>query len=79
MDASNNSLKISKEELEDKLSNVIIRQTNYTKEQAINELQNNNYSVKLVLMKAHNIQSHISTNKSSNQERFRLMRQLLDR
>ena len=78
MDASKNSLKISKEELEDKLSNVIIRQTNYTKEQAINELRNNNYSVKLVLMNAHNIQPYVSTNTSSNQERFRLMRQLLD-
>ena len=79
MDASNNSLKISKEELEDKLSNVIIRQTNYTKAQAIKELQKNNYSVKLVLMNAHNIQPTTYTNKSSNQERFRLMRQLLDR
>ena len=78
MDISNNSLKISKEELEDKLSNVIMRQTNYTKEEAIKELQKNNYSVKLVLMNAHNIQPNISTTKTSNQERFRLMRHLLD-
>ena len=78
MDISNNSLKISKEELEDKLSNVIMRQTNYTKEEAIKELQKNNYSVKLVLINAYNIQSKISTTKSSNQERFRLMRHLLD-
>ena len=52
MDNSNNRVKISKQELEDKLSNVIMRQTNYTKEQAITELQKNNYSVKLVLMKS---------------------------
>ena len=78
MDISNNHLKISKEELEDKLSNVIKRQTNYTKKEAIEKLQKNNYSVKLVLMNAHNIQPNISTKKSSNQERFRLMRHLLD-
>ena len=36
MDNSNNRVKISKQELEDKLSNVIMRQTDYTKEQAIN-------------------------------------------
>ena len=79
MNISNNSLKISKEELEDKLSNVIIRQTNYTKDQAIKELQKNNYSVKLVLMNAYNIRQNTTTKLSSNQERFRLMRQLLDK
>ena len=31
MNSSNNKLKISKEELEDKLSNIIIRQTDFTK------------------------------------------------
>ena len=35
MDNSNNRVKISKQELEDKLSNVINLQTDYTKEQAI--------------------------------------------
>ncbi len=79
MDISNNSFKISKEELEDKLSNVLIRQTNYTKEEAIEELQKNNYSVKLVLIKEYNIKLNTTTKISSNQERFRLMRQLLDR
>ena len=78
MDISNNSLKISKEELEDKLSNVIIRHTNYTKEEAIKELQKYNYSIKLVLMNAYNIKSKTHFNKTSNQERFRLMRQILD-
>lgn len=79
MDNSNNRVKISKQELEDKLGNVIVRQTDYTKEQAIRELQKNNYSVKLVLMKAHNIQPNTHIDKTSNQERFRMMRQLLDR
>jgi N-acetylmuramic acid 6-phosphate (MurNAc-6-P) etherase len=79
MDNSNNRVKISKQELEDKLSNVIMRQTNYTKEQAITELQKNNYSVKLVLMKAHNIQPNTHIDKTSSQERFKMMRQLLDR
>ena len=78
MDSSNNHIKISKEELEDKLSNVIMRQTNYTKEQAIKELQKNNYSVKLVLLNAYNIKPDNYVNKSSNQERFRMMRQILD-
>ena len=78
MDNSNNRVKISKEELEDKLSNVIIRQTHYTKEKAIEELRNNNYSVKLVLMKAHNIEPTLYKHKTSNQERFRLMRGILD-
>ena len=78
MDNSNNRVKISKEELEEKLSNVIMRQTDYTKEKAIEELQKHNYSVKLVLMKAHNIKPATHTVTSSNQERFNLMRQLLD-
>ena len=78
MDNSNNRIKISKKELEDKLSNVIMRQTDYTKEKAIEELEKHNYSVKLVLMHAHNIQPNISKPNTSNQERFRLMRQLLD-
>tara|TARA_A100001015_G_scaffold315616_1_gene427869 strand:- start:4812 stop:5054 length:243 start_codon:yes stop_codon:yes gene_type:complete len=79
MNNSNNKLKISKEELEDKLSNIIIRQTDYTKKKAIEELQKNNYSLKLVLLEAYNIEKQNSTNKTSNQERFRLMRQILDR
>ena len=79
MNNSNNKLKISKEELEDKLSNIIIRQTDYTKEKAVEELQKNNYSVKLVLLEAYNIEKQNSINKTSNQERFRLMRRLLDR
>lgn len=79
MDTSDNFIKISKQELEDKLSNVIIRQTNYTKEEAIKELQKNNYSVKLVLMNAYDIKPSTSIKLSSNQERFRLMRNLLDR
>ena len=79
MDNSNNYVKISKEELEDKLSNVIIRQTNYTKEKAIEELQKHNYSVKLVLIDAYNIKSDTRTVTSSNQERYNLMRQILDR
>jgi len=78
MDNSSNHLKISKEELEDKLSNVIMRQTYYTKEKAIEELQKNNYSVKLVLMQAYNIEPTLHKNKTSNQERFRLMRNILD-
>ena len=78
MDNSNNRVKISKEELEEKLSNVIMRQTDYTKEKAIEELQKHNYSVKLVLMEAHNITPATHTVTSSNQERFNLMRQLLD-
>lgn len=78
MDNSNNRIKISKKELEDKLSNVIMRQTDYTKEKAIEELEKHNYSVKLVLINAHNIQPNISKSNTSNQERFRLMRQLLD-
>ena len=79
MNSSNNKLKISKEELEDKLSNIIIRQTDFTKKKAIEELQKNNYSLKLVLLQAYNIKKQDLTNKTSNQERFRLMRQILDR
>lgn len=79
MDNSNNNLKISKEELEDKLSNVIMRQTNYSKEKTIEELRHNNYSVKQVLMKAHNILPKKYKTKTSSQERFRLIRNLLDR
>ena len=77
--SNNNNIKISKEELEDKLSNVIMRQTNYTKEEIVQKLQKNNYSVKKVLMDAYNISPNKKKNKTSNQERFRLIRSLLDR
>ena len=76
MDSS--GIRVSQEELEDKLSNVIVRQTNYTKEEAIEQLKKNNYSVKNVLLAYYqiNIKPPIE-NKSTSQQRFSNIRKIL--
>ena len=44
------SVKISQTELEDKLSNVLVRQTNLSKEEAKIKLRENNFNMKKILM-----------------------------
>ena len=76
MDSS--GIRVSQEELEDKLSNVIIRQTNYTKKEAIEELKKNNYSVKRVLLDYYEIDiKQPDKKKSTSQQRFSNIRKIL--
>ena len=76
MDSS--GIRVSQEELEDKLSNVIIRQTNYTKEEAIEELKKKNYSVKRELLDYYEIDIRQSDKKkSTSQQRFSNIRKIL--
>ena len=74
---SEENIRVSKEELDNKLSNVIIRQTNYSKEEAIKKLEEYNYNVKQILLDYYEIKEEIKdSNKSS--ERYDLIRNFLD-
>lgn len=76
MEADKN-IRVSKEELDNKLSNVIIRQTNYTKEESIKKLEEYNYNVKQILLDYHGIKEKTKDNKKSP-ERYDLIRNFLD-
>jgi N-acetylmuramic acid 6-phosphate (MurNAc-6-P) etherase len=69
---------ISKEELEEKLSNVIMRQTNYNKELAIEKLIENNYNVKIIILEYMNIDvTPIPIKNTTSQQKFKDIRNLL--
>ena len=74
MDLDKN-VRVSKEDLDNKLSNVIVRQTNYTKEEAIQKLEEYNYNVKQILLDYYKIEPE---NKSESDNRYNLIRKFLD-
>lgn len=72
--SNSNTVKISQKELEDKLSNVLLRQTNLSKEEAIKKLREYKFDMKKLLIDE--LELNISENKPKN--RFDLMRNLYD-
>lgn len=70
---------VSQEELEEKLSNVLMRQTDYNKEESIEKLRENNYNIKKIILEYMKIPATLpddSTNTAS-QQRFKDFRALL--
>jgi N-acetylmuramic acid 6-phosphate (MurNAc-6-P) etherase len=72
------TIELNKEDTEDKLTNILCRQTNLTKEQALELLKKHNYSLKLALFDHNNIIKKTTSVSSINQERYKLIRQTLD-
>ena len=70
-------IRISKIDLEDKLSNVLLRHTDYTKDQAIDMLRENNYNIKKILFNEYGISEKSSSTKNTSQQRFKYMRNIL--
>ena len=70
-------IRISKIELEDKLSNVLLRHTDYTKEEAIAMLRENNYNIKKILFNEYGINERSVSTKNTSQQRFKYMRNIL--
>tara|TARA_X000000950_G_C13673998_1_gene561119 strand:- start:458 stop:808 length:351 start_codon:yes stop_codon:yes gene_type:complete len=71
------TIDLNKEDTENKLSDILCRQTTLTKEEAIDLLRKHNYSLKLSLFEYNKIDNKNSV-KSINQERYKLIRQTLD-
>ena len=71
------TIDLNKEDTENKLSDILCRQTTLTKEEAIDLLRKHNYSLKLSLFEYNKIDNNNSV-KSINQERYKLIRQTLD-
>ena len=71
------TIDLNKEDTENKLSDILCRQTTLTKEEAIDLLRKHNYSLKLSLFEYNEIDNNNSV-KSINQERYKLIRQTLD-
>ena len=71
------TIDLNKEDTENKLSDILCRQTTLTKEEAIDLLRKHNYSLKLSLFEYNKIDNKNSM-KSINQERYKLIRQTLD-
>jgi len=70
-------VRISKIELEDKLSNVLMRHTDYTKDQAIDKLREKNYNIKKILFDEYSINEKSPVEKNTSQQRFKYMRDIL--
>lgn len=69
---------VSQEELEEKLSNVIMRQTDYNKEESIEQLRENNYNIKKIILEYMKIDvSTIEPTNTTSQQRFKDFRALL--
>ena len=69
---------VSQEELEEKLSNVIMRQTDYSKEEGIAKLREQNYNVKKIILEYMNIDiSTITPKNTTSQQRFKDIRNML--
>ena len=69
---------VSQEELEDKLSNVIMRQTNYNKEEGIAKLREQNYNVQKIILEYMKIDSSMNSPKNTtSQQRFKDIRKML--
>ena len=73
---SSESIRISKEELDSKLSNVIMRQTNYSKDEAIKKLKEYNYNVKKILLDYYKIETK---KENASSTRYDLIRNFLDK
>ena len=69
---------VSQEELEEKLSNVLMRQTDYNKEEGIAKLREYNYNVKKIILEYMKIDSStIAPKNTTSQQRFKDIRNLL--
>ena len=69
---------VSQEELEEKLSNVLMRQTDYNKEEGIAKLREYNYNVKKIILEYMKIDSSmIAPKNTTSQQRFKDIRSLL--
>jgi len=69
---------VSQEELEEKLSNVLMRQTDYNKEEGIAKLREYNYNVKKIILEYMKIDSStIAPKNTTSQQRFKDIRALL--
>jgi len=69
---------VSQEELEEKLSNVIMRQTDYKKEECILQLREHKYNVKKIILNYMNIDTSNTVPKNTtSQQRFKDFRNLL--
>ena len=75
--SSEENIRVSKEELDNKLSNVIMRQTNYSKEEAIQKLEEYKYNVKQILLDYYGIKEETKETKKT-EERYDLIRTFLD-
>ena len=71
------TIDLNKKDTENKLSDILCRQTTLTKEEAIDLLRKHNYSLKLSLFEYNKIDNNNSV-KSINQERYKLIRRTLD-
>lgn len=70
-------LQLNKDDTETKLSGILCRQTTLSKEEAIELLRKHNYSLKLALFEYNKIDT-VKNEKTSNQERYKLIRESLD-
>ena len=69
---------VSQEELEEKLSNVIMRQTDYKKEECILQLREHNYNVQKIILNYMKIDiSNTIPKNTTSQQRFKDFRNLL--
>ena len=70
-------VQLNKDDTETKLSGILCRQTTLTKEEAVELLRKHNYSLKLALFEYNEIET-VKIEKTSNQERYKLIRESLD-
>ena len=69
---------VSQEELEENISNVIMRQTDYKKEECILKLREHNYNVKKIILNYMNIDISNTVPKiTTSQQRFKDFRNLI--
>ena len=78
MDKKNlQTIDLNKEDTEEKLTNILCRQTELSNSDALKLLRKHNYSLKLALFDYNNIEVKKET-RTINQERYKLIRQSLD-
>ena len=71
------TIDLNKEDTEEKLTNILCRQTDLSKSDALGLLRKHNYSLKLALFDYNKIEVKKET-RTINQERYKLIRQSLD-
>ena len=71
------TIDLNKEDTEEKLTNILCRQTDLSKSNALELLRKHNYSLKLALFDYNKIEVKKET-RTINQERYKLIRQSLD-
>ena len=71
------TIDLNKEDTEEKLTNILCRQTDLSKANALELLRKHNYSLKLALFDYNKIEVKKQP-RTINQERYKLIRQSLD-